>query len=67
MIHTAVRVSAPAAASPARAVPCALDRHFGPFEALPELVGWLGTDWFTCRACRSTITRATAASTLIAA
>jgi hypothetical protein len=43
----------------ARPVPCALDRHFGPFETLPELKGWLGTDWYNCRACRSTITHAT--------
>jgi len=44
----------------ARPVPCGLDRHFGPFEFIPELRGWLGTDWCQCRACRSTITRDTA-------
>lgn len=59
----------PAHASPriAHRVPCALDLHFGPFEPLPELRGWLGTDWLTCRACRSPVTRATADSRKIAA
>ena len=44
----------------ARIVPCALDRHLGPFEQIPELAGWLGADWCVCRTCRSTITQATA-------
>jgi hypothetical protein len=48
-------------------VRCGLDRHFGPFEEIPEMAGWLGTDWFTCRACRSPLTRATADVRLIAA
>jgi hypothetical protein len=52
---------APAALRSAAAVPCALDRHFGPFEALEPLHGWLGTDWFTCRGCRAVVTRANAA------
>jgi hypothetical protein len=47
-----------------RAVPqpvlCALDRHLGPFEQIPELAGWLGADWCLCRGCRSTLTTATA-------
>jgi hypothetical protein len=43
-----------------RPVPCALDRHLGPFESIPELGGWLGADWCLCRACRSTLTTATA-------
>ena len=43
-----------------RPVPCALDRHLGPFESIPELSGWLGADWCLCRACRSTLTTATA-------
>ena len=47
-------------AAPARTVRCALDRHFGPFEPLEELAGWMGTDWYNCSACRSTITRNTA-------
>jgi hypothetical protein len=41
-------------------VPCALDRHLGPFEQIPELAGWLGADWCLCRGCRSTLTTATA-------
>lgn len=51
----------------ARRVPCALDRHLGPFETLPELRGWLGTDWYNCRSCRSTVTRDTALSQKCAA
>lgn len=51
----------PRAARPApRAVLCALDRHLGPFEQIPELDGWLGADWCLCRGCRSTLTTATA-------
>ena len=54
--------------APARpAVPCAFDRHLGPFEMLDELRGWLGTDWYNCAACRSTLTRATALSQRCAA
>jgi hypothetical protein len=49
----------PSRAAPRR-VPCALDLHLGPFEAMPELNGWLGADWCVCRACRSTLTTATA-------
>jgi hypothetical protein len=49
----------PRAAAP-RPVPCALDRHAGPFEAIPELDGWLGADWCICGACRSTLTAHTA-------
>jgi hypothetical protein len=52
---------APRAARPApRPVLCALDRHLGPFEQIPELAGWLGADWCLCRGCRSTLTTATA-------
>ena len=54
-------------AFPQGRVPCALDRHFGPFLELPELKGWLGADWCTCGSCRSTIALATAASQRIAA
>lgn len=43
-----------------RPVPCALDRHLGPFETVPELNGFLGADWCLCRACRATLTTATA-------
>ena len=43
-----------------RPVPCALDRHLGPFESIPELAGWLGADWCLCRGCRATLTTATA-------
>ena len=52
----------PRAARPAPrpAVLCALDRHLGPFEQIPELAGWLGADWCLCRGCRSTLTTATA-------
>ena len=32
-----------------RPVLCALDRHLGPFEAIPELASWLGADWCLCR------------------
>jgi hypothetical protein len=65
MIHPTP--SAPQTIPVGRKVPCALDRHLGPFEALPELDGWMGTDWYSCRACRSTITLATALSQLVAA
>ena len=51
----------PRAARPApHPVLCALDRHLGPFEPLPELAGFLGADWCRCRGCRSTLTAATA-------
>ncbi|HEU0054737.1 MAG TPA: hypothetical protein VFQ39_16235 [Longimicrobium sp.] len=40
-------------------VRCVLDRHLGPFEPLPELAGFLGTDWYCCLACRSPLTRVT--------
>ena len=43
-------------------VPCALDRHLGPFRLVPELVGWMGTDWLQCLSCNSTVTRATASA-----
>ena len=46
--------------APRPAVLCALDRHLGPFEPLPELAGFLGADWCRCRGCRSTLTTATA-------
>ena len=48
------------AVSTVRRTTCVLDRHFGPFEPLEELAGWMGTDWYNCSACRSTITRDTA-------
>jgi hypothetical protein len=68
MIHTATLVHTATPAPAARpAVSCALDRHFGPFEAIPELQGWMGTDWFNCRACRSTLTLATVAAQRFAA
>ncbi|HKP74523.1 MAG TPA: hypothetical protein VJT67_03225 [Longimicrobiaceae bacterium] len=58
VIHSALN---PQAARPApRPVPCALDRHLGPFESIPELANWLGADWCLCRACRATLTTATA-------
>jgi hypothetical protein len=38
---------------------CALDRHLGPYDAVPELNGWLGADWCRCRCCGSPITRRT--------
>lgn len=59
MLHTAAppRSAAPVATRP---VPCSLDRHLGPFEPIPELAGWLGAEWTLCRACRSTLTTATA-------
>jgi hypothetical protein len=47
------------AAPPAPSRPlvfCALDRHLGPFERLPELGGLLGSDWYRCAACRSPLT-----------
>ena len=43
-----------------RLVPCALDRHLGPFEAIPELGSFLGADWCLCRGCGATLTTATA-------
>jgi hypothetical protein len=50
-----------AAGRPApRPVLCALDRHLGPFEAIPELASWLGADWCLCRGCGATLTTATA-------
>jgi hypothetical protein len=58
MIHPAPQ--APATVRAARPVPCALDRHLGPFDPIPELDGWLAADWCVCRACRSTITATTA-------
>jgi hypothetical protein len=58
LIHPSLPTPPPRGA--ARAVPCGLDRHFGPFELLPELKDWLGADWCRCRACRSTLTIATA-------
>jgi hypothetical protein len=48
-------------------VPCGLDRHLGPFDPLHELSGWLGTDWFTCTACRCMVTRANARADRFAA
>ena len=41
-----------------RPVPCALDRHLGPFETVLE--GFLGANWCRCRSCGSTLTTATA-------
>jgi hypothetical protein len=38
---------------------CAMDRHLGPYDALPELDGWMGAEWCRCRRCGSPITRAT--------
>jgi len=46
--------------APRPVVLCALDRHLGPFEAIPELASWLGADWCLCRSCGSTLTTATA-------
>lgn len=51
----------------ARPVPCALDRHLGPFEKVDELAAFLGTEWYVCRACRSPLTRRTALSQRCAA
>ena len=67
MIQFAAFVPAATSADAAKPVPCAFDRHFGPFEPLEELTGWMGTDWFNCRACRSTLTRATVSSAKTAA
>lgn len=58
MIHAPLQ--APTRAPAAAPVRCALDRHLGPFEEIPELAGWLGADWCQCRACRSTLTVGTA-------
>ncbi|HWK89116.1 MAG TPA: hypothetical protein VNP72_03950 [Longimicrobium sp.] len=58
----------PATLAPnAAQIGCALDRHFGPFERLAELKGWLGADWVRCSRCRSVLTAATAGSRRIAA
>jgi len=38
---------------------CAADRHLGPYLVLPALAGWAGAEWCRCRACGSTVTRAT--------
>jgi hypothetical protein len=46
--------------APGAPVPCGLDHHAGPFEAVEELAGRLGTDWYRCRCCRSLVTRLTA-------
>lgn len=46
--------------APRPRVPCALDRHLGPFESIPELQSWLGADWCLCKGCGSTLTTATA-------
>jgi hypothetical protein len=43
--------------APGAGVPCALDRHAGPFEPVEELRGRLGTDWYRCRCCRALVTR----------
>jgi len=64
MIHQPRPTPAPAARP---AVPCRLDRHLGPFEPIDELRGWLGTEWYNCSACRSTLTRDTALSQRCAA
>lgn len=40
-----------------RSVPCGLDLHAGPFDDVEELRGYLGTDWYRCRCCRSLVTR----------
>jgi hypothetical protein len=51
--------------SPAPALPlpvslaCGMDRHLGPYDAVPELSGWLGAEWCRCRRCGSPITHAT--------
>ncbi|HEU0012034.1 MAG TPA: hypothetical protein VFQ45_00035 [Longimicrobium sp.] len=51
----------PATLAPdAAPIGCALDRHFGPFERLAELRGFLGADWVRCSRCRSVLTEATA-------
>ena len=36
-------------------------------KPIDELRGWLGTDWYNCSACRSTLTRDTALSKRCAA
>jgi hypothetical protein len=46
---------------------CGMDRHVGPFEPLGELRAFLGTDWFCCRACRSTVTARNARGALVPA
>lgn len=51
----------------APAVPCALDRHVGPFEPVEELADFLGTSWFCCRSCRAMVTRGNARGALVAA
>jgi hypothetical protein len=40
--------------------PCGLDRHAGPFDAVEEMRGRLGTDWYRCRCCGSLLTRVNA-------
>ena len=49
--------AAPRAVAPV--LGCALDLHLGPYDALPELGGWLGAEWCRCRRCGSPVTRAT--------
>lgn len=43
----------------APALACALDRHLGPYLPLAALGAWAGAEWCRCRACGSTVTRAT--------
>lgn len=51
----------PATLAPdAAPIGCALDRHFGPFDRLPELRNFLGAEWVRCSRCRSVLTAATA-------
>ncbi|HEX8245998.1 MAG TPA: hypothetical protein VF541_20960 [Longimicrobium sp.] len=61
MIQTSPRMQPqPTRTASPRPVPCGLDLHLGPFEAIPELNGWLGADWCLCSACSSTLTTWTA-------
>jgi len=59
-LHPPRAAAHPAPRAAPQSVLCALDRHLGPFEQIPELAGWLGADWCLCRGCRSTLTTATA-------
>jgi hypothetical protein len=58
---------ATAATLPPPPVPCAMDRHVGPFEPVEELATFLGTSWYCCRSCEALVTRRNARGALVAA
>lgn len=56
---TDARLAPASAHAPIRArplIPCALDRHVGPYDHLDELDGFLGSGWCRCGSCGSVIT-----------